>query len=451
MATPAQPTVPISGHQGVPYSLQTHLKKSQLPLTFQSLLNIYPIRERVMSFLDTKDILRLRQTSWSIRQDIIANEWNINTKLERFIKHPVGFRSQLGKSDALISGSFALQFLERVVWPESDLDIMVQDGENLEGLARFLTETEGYEMTLSKGLSDEDGYDPGSITDVMKCRTYFYCKRNSNTFNDFKNSKSKIQLVATSGPPLQAILRGYYTTAIVNFISWNKAYSVFPRATFIDHQTVPLKHIDEHKGELHQKYSRRGWRMRTEPVVPKGILGRGGFTFPLGKLDKDGTRRVGDHDTWTLPLDTTSVEKPAKPDFVLEYSCFQVKDYRFHGVDEKDRLSWDRGDIEWSFRLWISANPFRSHSLKYTYTCHFRVVKHGSELFSVWDELGRKLDNNTMGQLIMKMERSTVDEVLKKQMPTEPFKLKFEHPDGWDYYDNDIPKLIDEMEKKGLV
>lgn len=145
-----------------------------------------------------------------------------------------------------------------------------------------------------------------------------YQMKDDDDVDGNKDATSKIQLVVTHYPPLLAILRTYYTTAVVNFISWNKAYSIFPRATFLYHETLPLKPLSKHFGWLHCKYSKRGWRMRTQPLqydIDPGQSYSYGFRA---------NRRVGDADTRIMRLDTTFVQRPSKPDFVLEYSGFQI-------------------------------------------------------------------------------------------------------------------------------
>ena len=54
----------------------------------------------------------------------------------------------MGKYDALISGSFAIQFFDHVSWTESDLDVFVEDGdgENAKAMGRYLMEQEKYEF-----------------------------------------------------------------------------------------------------------------------------------------------------------------------------------------------------------------------------------------------------------------------------------------------------------------
>lgn len=71
----------------------------------------------------------------------------------------------------------------------------------------------------------------------------------------------KIQLTSTQRMAIIGILTGFYITAIVNVISWDKAYAVFARDTFIDRKSYMLKPIDEYFERLMYKYTRLGWRM----------------------------------------------------------------------------------------------------------------------------------------------------------------------------------------------
>ncbi|KAI1415796.1 hypothetical protein F5Y13DRAFT_186651 [Hypoxylon sp. FL1857] len=373
----------------------------------QTLLDLHPTRQGIMCYLGIEDILNLARTSSAMRHNIRNNDFDINSKLARFIQNPTRFRSQLGRSDALISGSFALQFFERTVWLDSDLDIVVQDGENLNGLSKFLTEVEGYAMT-----TDEQPYIHTQSQYIKEVQTYMYQMKENNDSNGNKGAKSKIQLTVTHCIPLLAILRTYYTTALVNFISWNKAYSLFPRATFLYHETMPLKPVNEHFGRLHSKYSKRGWRMRTQPITYD--------VFP-GHISPYGTsanRRIGDRDTRIIRLDTAFVERPPQPDFVLERNLASG----------------------------ISAGLFKSPSLRYRYvhpTC--------GPLIIFWTEIGKFLDRNTYGQL-MKMCPGEVMKVVDNGLPSDvtPYTLDFEPPEGWDYYDDLVHTLYDYMEDKGV-
>lgn len=49
----------------------------------------------------------------------------------------------MSQCDAVISGSFAIQFFDDVFWPESDLDLYVQS-EHAENFRKYLCGKEGY-------------------------------------------------------------------------------------------------------------------------------------------------------------------------------------------------------------------------------------------------------------------------------------------------------------------
>ncbi|RYP71509.1 hypothetical protein DL771_004764 [Monosporascus sp. 5C6A] len=185
---------------------------------------------------------------------------------------------------------------------------MIQEGCGQEEMKGFLIDKEGYTVDLRPKLRNQV-------------------------------SESRVQPVVTSGPPVQAILRWYYTTAVVNFISWNKAYSIFPRATFLLHETIPLKPVSDFYGSRHAKWSKRGWRLRTEAVYTSGADNE----QPLGYLGRNGDRRIGDRDTWVIRLDgATQVEKSSSfvPDSVLDYSGFRVGDLNIQARDFDSMDDW---------------------------------------------------------------------------------------------------------------
>lgn len=266
--------------------------------------------------------------------------------------------------------------------------------------------------------------------------------------------KRKVQLVVTRGPPVQSILRGYYTTAVINFISWNKAYSVFPRATFLLHETVPLKPVSDIYGTLHSKYSQRGWRMRTEAVIFSGEAHQqplGDRQLPLGDLTKHGSRRIGDRDSWVMRLgDTAGVQAEEGswsfvPDFVLEYSCFQVGNLHEQCQNLANMSDWE--SVRAALCVTIRASLFRSHVLRDQY-----LVGH---VHAFWRKLRAMAMQDLIGQLC-KLSASRVDDLVRGRSPAELDHddlnmLSFDHPKGWDYMDDIVPRLYDQMESEGRI
>lgn len=127
--------------------------------TWQSIFNAYPIFDGICSYLEPRDIIALQKTTKQLArplESLFQTQWNINGRLNRFVGDPVGLRSQMGRCDALISGSFALQFFDRVVWNDFDLDIYVQGprlnpgSTKLDGMARYLIYEEGYHWIKRK-------------------------------------------------------------------------------------------------------------------------------------------------------------------------------------------------------------------------------------------------------------------------------------------------------------
>ncbi|KAI1384906.1 uncharacterized protein F4822DRAFT_416656 [Hypoxylon trugodes] len=241
-----------------------------------------------------------------------------------------------------------------------------------------------------------------------------------------------IKIVVTSNIPLRVILHTSPTTASLNFISWNKAYSIFPRSTFLDHETLPLKPVDWQWTDLHRQYSGRGWRMRTEPIREDIQKSR---KNPYGIWPD---RRVGDKESWVLRLDTTSVEKPSRPDFVLELSGFHIWAPFKWDVPLHERSSWLA--VRTNLCVHITSFVFQSPSLRYKYT-----FSRAGDQGKFWKHLGRIFSRNTLGQL-MKLASNYFDVILNGQQPWEvaPHSLEFVKPQGWDYYDDMVLTYFEE-------
>jgi hypothetical protein len=119
----------------------------------------FPIANTLASFLETTDLINLSRTSISCYyafKAVKSSQWNINNFLSPFLRDPRSFRSVMAECDAVISGSTALQFFDRVRWSESDLDIYIHIGESvhhksqpivLKTLGYHLMEKEGYQYT----------------------------------------------------------------------------------------------------------------------------------------------------------------------------------------------------------------------------------------------------------------------------------------------------------------
>lgn len=136
------------------------LKISARAPSWEDVFNNYPIFERIFTYLGPGGIMALRATTKQLVHtiDMLSKvQWNINRSLKRFVNDPVRFRSLMARHEALISGSFALQFFGRIVWKDSDLDIYHEapglGKENgTKALAQHLMKNEGYTIAGNKTI-----------------------------------------------------------------------------------------------------------------------------------------------------------------------------------------------------------------------------------------------------------------------------------------------------------
>jgi hypothetical protein len=131
-------------------------------LSWEDIFLCYPIFDNICAHLDPVDILFFRLTTKKLSpsfESLFKTQWNINRQLTGFVKDPVSLRSLLAEHDALISGSFALQFFEREIWDDCGLDIFVETlspSRTSDPLGEYLMGREGYELQSAKSLASND-------------------------------------------------------------------------------------------------------------------------------------------------------------------------------------------------------------------------------------------------------------------------------------------------------
>ena len=117
------------------------------PRTFNNtiLSNFDLIQEAFFDFCSPASLLRLSRCCRSARTSVqmyMQRAFNINRILSRFFSSPSMFRRIQAKIDALIAGSSILQFFDRSFYPESDLDLYIHCGSDLDELIDFLSAEE---------------------------------------------------------------------------------------------------------------------------------------------------------------------------------------------------------------------------------------------------------------------------------------------------------------------
>ncbi|KIJ50912.1 hypothetical protein M422DRAFT_158739 [Sphaerobolus stellatus SS14] len=195
-------------------------------LSLQPLLQIFgfdPVYDCLFAHLPPSALIRVSRTCRLARgavKDYSRRAYSIND-LRRFFADPIGFRSLQARTGALISGSQALQFFERVRWPASDLDIYVWPETALEVAALIVKE--GYEFrpfgfqpeeleaaarVLGSNASTNPGVQENAPQDAPLMEGYQEDHlRNVLSFEKVRGGETlKIQVMIPKSTPVAAIL-----------------------------------------------------------------------------------------------------------------------------------------------------------------------------------------------------------------------------------------------------
>ena len=146
----------------------TNMPRNVLNFLFQRERYV-PISDNLCSHLGIAEIIALTRTCKALAglyQELLPRLWDVDKSLSRFFKDTTNLRSEMARTEALISGSFALQFLERIELQRTELEIYMGDAflnsdQSIppEAWARFL-EDEGYvHQEELKRNQDYDGLD----------------------------------------------------------------------------------------------------------------------------------------------------------------------------------------------------------------------------------------------------------------------------------------------------
>ena len=125
----------------------------------------------------------------------------------------------------------------------------------------------------------------------------------------------------TEGPPIIAIIEGFHSTMVVNFFTHNKAYSLFPKSTFLQHRGYLLKKIEGNRASALAKYRERGWTVDMSKDKSENDPYQ-----PITKAQKIGGKTV-----WIIPFEPVKVEG-STPDHVFELSKFSYSPYGYGDI-----------------------------------------------------------------------------------------------------------------------
>ncbi|KAI0337051.1 hypothetical protein BDW22DRAFT_1364557 [Trametopsis cervina] len=296
---------------------------------FEYAFNIPHISELILPRCTPGTLVRLAQTcrtSHDVVQAYFASAFDINAHFRRFFDNPLDFRSLQARTGALVSGSNALQYFGRVVYGESDLDLYVKKEKVLE-VGQWLNEHAGYgfepnahSQNQTQGVVFEEAVEDAHWTD-----DYGPIDSLEDVYNFYKQVQSdggdgtrrKIQLIATLRSPMDTILH-FHSTIVMNIISYDRAYSLYPYATFerrLGLQTPTYVPTHEREEDIFQKYRIRGWDFTHGPPELHVPL-RDQEPQPQCNIEHPSSfysqpRWIADRHSWVIRLPLNGVRIPA--------------------------------------------------------------------------------------------------------------------------------------------
>ncbi|KAF9033550.1 hypothetical protein BJ165DRAFT_1534503 [Panaeolus papilionaceus] len=194
------------------------------------------------------------------------------------------FRYMQRSSGMVVSGLTALHFFARIPIRKPLLDLYVDR-------SHISTVVEWFEQRGYGHAKTEKTY--GDSRTNIRQRLTRSAYRQSTIRLELYNGEANIRIFGCAASPLAVILGGFPSTALMNFLTYEKAYCMFPKATldeFISLAVVGPKDDDD-MGAVNM-IEEQGWSVVWQ-------VGEGATRFPDGPF-VTGVRHPGDSMCWTV-------------------------------------------------------------------------------------------------------------------------------------------------------
>ncbi|KAJ7574932.1 hypothetical protein C8J56DRAFT_802360, partial [Mycena floridula] len=159
---------------------------------------------------------------------------------------------------AIIGDSFALQFFAQSEFRSSDLDVYVSLG-RAELLIEFCMHA-GYRDCPRPREREKKDMMVCCLAASFRCLTVCYARSIKGVINLFNEGGKKMQIIIVQKTPTDAILL-YHSTAVMNFITGSRAYSLYPYETFVCERNLVTGRLRDRFMPLMaiSKYEQRGY------------------------------------------------------------------------------------------------------------------------------------------------------------------------------------------------
>lgn len=189
---------------------------------FKEIFDRDPIYDSIFSRSSPATLARFGCTCQIARralQDYRSRAFDINTHLRRYISEPKAFRDLQARTGAIISGSTALQFMDRTFYPEADLDVYVYPQDYLDVGRFFMRDVEMGYVFKPNSRQDPD-FEKANITlnfnpqiveedEIEDGADLYQIKGVQAVFTFISTTtpiREKVQVIVVHNSPLECIL-----------------------------------------------------------------------------------------------------------------------------------------------------------------------------------------------------------------------------------------------------
>lgn len=258
---------------------------------------ILNITDNILCNLGVADIFALHATCRALRWllgQMTESPYllNVNKHLQHYFRDPSGFRRELGKCDGIICGAFVQNFLECNSYRNPILEIFIQEGPKSYQFIEYL-------LSLDEvGVNDRCSYG------------------NETCYLLSANDPSRVIRVKKQyKPPIVELINEAIASVDLNFMTWNKGYSLLPVATVQKHKFYLIKPFRRSMGlGLGLERLARLGRTTRDLIWPD----ENRHWVPPGEL-----HQIGGPKTLVIEL-ADPPDGELTPDFVVESGIFSI-------------------------------------------------------------------------------------------------------------------------------
>ncbi|KAJ7177566.1 hypothetical protein C8R43DRAFT_872504 [Mycena crocata] len=263
--------------------------------------------------------------------------FNVNSVLAPFFgstSEVERFRRVQAVSGTLVSGSVALQYLNRLAWPESDLDLYIE--RHFSRLPADFLLTNGYTY---RPRPRQNGNVHAQLEYAAREWPAAYMGRGIADVLDFERGDKKVQLIIAQASPMEIVL-AFHSTPVMNILTHELAYALFPRSTFETMEALIIETAGLGQTLGRAKYVARGWQMIAD-----------GSLSDKSELAIRQVRHVGDTFTWTLPL------APSFPSLSDHPPLSVINSWQLDCDGATTRTAWNRFTHPDAEHQYVIADP----------------------------------------------------------------------------------------------